>query len=95
RAKQHPGLHTVRILDMVFQPASLTVKHGDTVVWVNEDMLAHDVTDAVNKAWSSGRMEPAASWQKIFTESADYFCSLHSVMKGKVIVSGESPLANR
>jgi len=71
---------------MQFQPASLTVQKGDTVVWVNHDIVAHDVTEEKSKRWSSGPLAPGASWSMVVTESADYYCSIHVVMKGKLVV---------
>jgi plastocyanin len=92
---QHPGLHTVEILDMKFQPATISVKTGDTIVWVNRDMLAHDVTEEMNKRWMSGPIEAGSNWQKVISESDDYFCSIHSVMKGKIIVIDGQPVVDK
>ena len=80
-----PKTHTVEIKDMMFQPASLVVHAGDTVVWINKDIVAHDVTQD-NKTWASPPLAGAASWKKVITTSASYYCSIHVVMKGKVIV---------
>jgi plastocyanin len=73
---------SVLIENMQFQPAELTVKKGDTVVFLNKDLVAHDVTDEVEKAWSSQRMEPGSSWSMTVDQSESYFCSIHVVMKG-------------
>ena len=37
---------TVTIEGMKFQPASVTVKRGDTVVWQNKDVVPHTATAA-------------------------------------------------
>jgi plastocyanin len=79
-------VYNVEIKQMQFQPASLTVQKGDTVVWVNHDIVAHDVTEEKSKRWSSGPLAPGASWSMVVTESADYYCSIHVVMKGKLVV---------
>lgn len=78
--------YTVQIKQMQFQPAELTVGSGDTVVFVNNDMFVHDVTDEVNKAWSSSPMAPGSKWKMVVTEDANYYCSIHVVMKGKLLV---------
>ena len=39
--------HTVTIEDMRFQPAVLVVAPGDTVVWINKDLVAHTATSPV------------------------------------------------
>jgi plastocyanin len=81
-----PGSDTVRIRQMQFQPAELTVHTGDTVVFVNEDMVAHDVTEASSKDWASGPMATGGSWKMRVTKSDDYYCSIHVVMKGKIML---------
>lgn len=78
--------YTVHIKQMQFQPADLTVHLGDTVVFVNEDVLAHDVTEEKTKAWSSGPMNGGDKWSFTPSDSADYYCSIHVVMKGKIRV---------
>lgn len=80
------AIHIVEIAQMKFSPAELTVKKGDKVIFVNHDMVTHDVTEEKNKAWSSSLIATDQSWVWIATESSSYFCSIHPVMKGKIIV---------
>jgi plastocyanin len=84
--KPVPKLHTVEIKQMKFQPAELVVQKGDTVVWINNDIVAHDVTEESSKAWTSSVMPVGQSWSLVVTRSADYYCSIHMVMKGKLVV---------
>ena len=84
--KSVPRKHVVEIKAMKFQPAELVVGNGDTVVWVNRDIVAHDVTEQPGKAWSSSIMPAGTSWSLVVIQSADYYCSIHVVMKGKLIV---------
>ena len=81
-----PAMHSVEITQMKFFPAELKVKKGDKIVFVNHDLVTHDVTEETKKAWSSSPMATDQTWVLIATESADYFCSIHPVMKGKIIV---------
>jgi len=78
--------HTVEIKKMKFVPPELTIHKGDTVVWVNRDIFPHDVTESKNKTWSSSTLEQGKSWYKVITKSTNYYCSLHIVMKGELIV---------
>ncbi len=78
--------YNVDIKQMQFQPAELTIQKGDTVTWTNHDIVAHDVTEEKNKAWTSGPLAPGESWSLIVKESVDYYCSIHVVMKGKLVV---------
>lgn len=71
---------------MLFQPSELVIEEGDTVVWINRDIVAHDVTEESNKTWASSALTTGQSWKKVFTESANYYCAIHQVMKGKIVV---------
>jgi plastocyanin len=79
-------LYKVEIKGMKFQPAVLNVQKGDTVTWVNNDMVDHDVTEESSKEWSSSLLAPGTSWSMVADKSADYYCSIHQVMKGKLVV---------
>jgi len=84
--KPAPSLYIVQIEQMKFLPAAINVNKGDTVMWVNNDMVAHDVTEEKNKSWSSSLLQPGKSWKLVVEESADYYCSIHAVMKGSIAV---------
>jgi plastocyanin len=84
--KTAPVKHIVEIKAMKFEPAELILNRGDTVVWVNRDIVAHDVTEEPGKAWTSSIMPAGASWSLVVAKSADYYCSIHVVMKGKLLV---------
>lgn len=79
--------YTVEIAQMKFSPAVITVNKGDIILFVNHDMVAHDVTEQSKKAWSSSVLQPGASWKMEVVSSADYYCSIHVVMKGKITVN--------
>lgn len=79
-------MYHVDIKQMQFQPAALTVAQGDTVIWTNHDIVTHDVTEEKNKLWTSGPLDPGKSWSMVVDKGADYYCSIHVVMKGKLIV---------
>lgn len=81
-----PVTHTVVIKNLKFLPAVLTIHEGDTVKWINKDALKHDVTQETSQSWTSGVMEKDVVWKKAISQTTDYFCSLHVIMKGKLIV---------
>ncbi|HUQ96944.1 MAG TPA: plastocyanin/azurin family copper-binding protein [Chitinophagaceae bacterium] len=85
-AKKAPQTHTVEIKGMQFQPASLIVQKNDTVVFVNHDLVAHNATEAATRAWQSPALAGGASWKVVVTQSAAYYCTLHPVMKGTLVV---------
>ena len=84
--ERKPGTHLIEMSQMKFNPEELTVKKGDSVVFVNHDMVAHDVTEKSTKAWNSSPMAEGQTWTWVATEDADYYCSIHPVMKGKIVV---------
>jgi plastocyanin len=47
-------------------------------------MVAHCVTEETTKAWTSSNIAAGASWKMAVNSSADYFCAIHLVMKGKI-----------
>ncbi len=84
----HPvqQIHRVEISQMKFLPAAITVNRGDKIEFVNKDMVAHDITELGNKKWSSGPLQPDNSWTLEVLDSATYYCSLHEVMRGKIVI---------
>jgi plastocyanin len=83
-----PKLHVVEIIQMKFVPDVLNISRGDTVVWINKDIVQHDVAELNTDLWNSTRLASGASWKMVFTKSQLYHCSLHVVMKAKIIVDG-------
>jgi len=76
----------VNIAQMAFSPAEITINKGDKIVFVNNDLVAHDITEEGSKAWSSSVLQPGQEWSFVPTSSADYYCTIHPVMKGKIII---------
>jgi len=86
-SKPKPVTHTVSIEGMQFQPATLTVKPGDLIVWVNKDLFPHTVT-AQEGAFDSRQIEPGTSWtyRSIRKGAFAYVCSLHPTMQAQLQV---------
>jgi plastocyanin len=83
-----PATHTVTIDASRFDPDSLTIRPGDTVVWVNHDLIAHTAT-AKAGGFDSREIAPGKSWTHKFARAGDvaYFCTYHPTMKGAVRVN--------
>jgi hypothetical protein len=60
-------------------------KKGGRVVFVNRDMAAYDVTEETNKTRTSSVLQTGEYRTLVATQSAGYFCSIHVVLKGKII----------
>lgn len=85
KGEYQPRTHVVEISNMEFQPAEIRVHAGDSVVWINKDIVAHDVTEE-SKNWASPVLASGDSWQKVIQSNTSYYCSIHAVMKGSVVV---------
>lgn len=82
-----PATHTVIIKATSYAPLELTVKRGDTVVWMNEDPFPHTVT-ATGGAFDSKSIAAGASWKYKARKAGDYAytCTFHPNMKGTLKV---------
>lgn len=83
-ASSLPTTVTVSIKQMEFQPEKVEMKQGDTVIWVNEDMVAHNVAEENGTTILSDTIAPNASWKMVPTKSFNYICSIHPTMKGEI-----------
>lgn len=86
REKKVPKTYTVEIVNMAFQPAELAVNKGDTVLFINKDMVVHNVTEDGDKGWSSSSLEMGQSYRLVVREAVGYYCSIHTVMKGRITI---------
>jgi plastocyanin len=79
--------HTVVMEGTAFVPATLTVRRGDTVVWVNKDMFPHTAT-AQDGSFDSGAFAPNRTWKYMAAKNGTfpYVCTLHPTMKGVLVV---------
>ena len=79
---------TVGILNFKFTPAALTVKAGTTVVWTNNDAIAHTVNFMTGDI-NSSVLNQNDQFSHTFTTPGtyDYICSIHPFMHGSVTVT--------
>ena len=81
---------TVVIKNFAFSPASLTVKKGTKVTWMNNDAATHTVTATDNgNTFSSGSIAPGGgTFSFTFNTAGDfnYQCTIHPQMVASVHV---------
>lgn len=79
--------HVVEIRGFEYHPASLEVAAGDTVVWVNHDMVPHTAT-AADGGWDSGSIAAGESWERVAAAEGggEYACTFHPGMTGRLAV---------
>ena len=73
---------------MAFHPEVLEVRRGDTVVWINRDMVPHTATSSLRPGWNTGPLPQGKVGQYVATHRGEdaYFCELHPTMLGRLIV---------
>lgn len=79
--------HVVEIKQMSFVPNKLAVSPGDTVKWINRDLVTHNVS---SEHWKSSELEQGENFAIKVTEDVTYNCRLHPVMKGKIITDNHN-----
>jgi plastocyanin len=85
--RPRPKTHTIALDGMRFQPDDLTVASGDTIVWVNKDLVAHTATSE-SGGFDSKIIQPEKTWKLTIKKKGDfaYVCLLHPTMKARLLV---------
>lgn len=80
--------YKVAIQNFAFEPKTITVSVGARVVWTNRDEEPHVVTSAGSLFVSSKALDTNDSYAVTFSKpgSYAYYCSIHPMMVGTVIV---------
>ena len=83
-----PGEVHMSIDNFVFKPDAITVRAGTTIVWENDDDIAHTVV-ATDGAFRSAALDTEDKFSFTFAQAGtfEYFCSLQPRMKGQVVVT--------
>ena len=83
--------HSIEIRGMQFHPPVLTVARGDTVVWINRDIVPHTATSTGKNKWDTGQLAQGATGRYVPRRAGKvrYSCTLHPTMKGLLIIGRE------
>jgi plastocyanin len=86
--------HEVVIYDYKFQPKTLTVTPGTTLIWVNRDMAPHTATHRSfsDEPFDSGNITAYQKFAHTFRTPGtySYLCMLHQGMTGTVVVEAQT-----
>ena len=87
QAGEKPTTHVVEIQQFAFVPATLTIKPGDRVEWVNRDFVPHTATER-DAAWDSGTLAKTETVVIQFDDAGTqaYFCMFHPHMRSEIVV---------
>ena len=85
--KDAPPAQQIKIDNFSFSPQQITIPVGATVVWTNNDDIPHTVVGTHQEFRSKG-LDTNDQFSFTFTKpgSFDYFCSVHPMMTGKIVV---------
>ena len=86
-SRSTPRVHAVVMRNFAFEPVTVAVSPGDTVVWSNADFVPHTAT-AYDAAWDSKMVEANGAWRLVATTPGthEYYCAFHPNMKGRLVV---------
>jgi plastocyanin len=78
-----PIRHTVEVRGLSFVPQSTVVSAGDTIVWINRDIVPHAIT-AEGGQWPPHTLLEGQSWEMVVEQGGTYpyFCLFHPQMRG-------------
>jgi|WetSurMetagenome_2_1015567.scaffolds.fasta_scaffold03169_4 plastocyanin len=83
-----PGSDEVFIQNMAFNPNSITVTVNTTIIWTNQDPIAHTVTSD-DGLFDSGNIPSNGTYSHTFTQAGtfSYHCTIHPNMTAVVKVN--------
>ncbi len=83
-----PVRRVIELQGMAFVPAVLTVAPGDTVVWINRDIVPHTATSDSAGGWDTGPVTSGNEGMTVVTQRGEfsYHCLFHPTMQGRLIV---------
>jgi plastocyanin len=78
---------TVTMAGLAFAPPELTVARGARVVFRNDDLAPHTVTEAAG-AFDSGVLGPGGVFSVRVDNGFEYVCTIHPSMKARIALTG-------
>jgi Icc protein len=78
----------VSIANFAFTPKTIELSKGDRVTWRNDDDVPHRIQSTTVAFAPSPVLDTRASYDVVLKDPGeyDYFCSLHPMMTGKIVV---------
>jgi plastocyanin len=77
---------TVQMTNVAYAPATVSARVGDTIVWTNNDIVAHTAT-ARDKSWDVMVLpKKTGSFAVKKAGNIEYYCKFHPNMVGHIEV---------
>jgi plastocyanin len=82
-----PKVYTVTVQQLAFAPIPSGLRVGDTIEWVNNDILLHSATAKDNSF--DVELQPKAHVRMVLKEAGTFafFCRYHPGMTGTLVVA--------
>lgn len=82
------GGDAVQIINLAYEPATLTVAAGTTVTWTNDDSMAHTATSS-DGTFDTTTIAAGATAKVTFDTPGtfEYVCAFHPGMRGTIVVT--------
>jgi len=86
-ASAHAATIQISMENLVISPAEASAKVGDTIEWINKDVLAHTAT-ARNGDWDA-TIPPRKTVTTILKKAGtvEYYCRFHPNMKATLTIA--------
>ena len=83
--RHQPKSYQIAIRNFAYEPPSIVVAAGDTIVWQNVDFVPHTAT-ASDRAWDSGALAMDTAWRFVVTTPGkySYYCVFHPNMQATI-----------
>lgn len=78
--------HQITISGFEFVPEEIEVKVGDTITWVNKDVVPHNVVDISNKQVVTPDLMQGGNFSYVVNSAMSYRCGFHPSMKGSIVI---------
>ena len=80
--------YEIQIKSFAFNPGTLTINKGDSIVWTNTDSASHTIISDSGSEVSSQSLSTGQSYSHTFNTAGTYayHCSVHPSMKASIIV---------
>ena len=76
--------HQIEISGFAFIPKELKVNAGDTITWINRDIVPHNIFDSTHKKSISPDLATGETYTFVVEIPMLYECGLHPSMKGNL-----------
>jgi plastocyanin len=86
-AQSDPPARQITIDNFTFAPQQISVAPGTTITWTNNDDVPHTVV-GTHQEFRSKALDTGDKFSFTFAKPGgyEYFCSVHPMMTGKIIV---------